>query len=201
MVAGGTPPATPTPTAPSRFITLCSPTSGEVMVSSPRGVFTSMWMPSMPDVNLRGKISEAPRMPKRRVSRDRPRTMPAPAGSSAFPTAARRGLLPPPPAGGLVGVPPRRAPRLLPRRQRLEQTPLGARVLLQRTVEVQVILGEVGEHRHVELGAGHAGERQRARGHFHRGAGDATVAHAREQRLKLHRLRRGLARVHRLIPH
>ena len=107
--------------------------------------------------------------------------MPAPAGSSAFTTAARRGLVPAASASN--------------------RRPLGACVLLQRTVEVQVVLGEVGEHRHVELGAVHARQSQRVRGHFHGRAGDAAVAHARQQRLELHRLRRRLARLHRLIAH
>ena len=56
---------------------------------------------------------------------------------------------------------------------------LARRYCLERAVEVEVVLGEVGEHRHVEGEPVGAREGERVRGHFHRDAPHAAVAHAR----------------------
>ena len=76
--------------------------------------------------------------------------------------------------------------------EQLEQSPLGPAVFLERAVKVEVILGEVGEHRHVELQLVHPVERQRVRGHLHRHAADPGGTHLGQHRLELQRLRRRL---------
>ena len=74
---------------------------------------------------------------------------------------------------------------------RHEQGRLGPEVVLQVRVEVQVILRQVGEHRHVEAGAPDPAQGQRVAGHLHRGGGHPALGHDREQGLQIGRLRGG----------
>ncbi len=77
---------------------MCSPTSGDVIVMGPSGRAISRRMPSMPDSQRVGWSSAGGRRPKvrtrTRASADAARTIVAPAGSSTFTTAARRGFGP-----------------------------------------------------------------------------------------------------------
>ena len=75
--------------------------------------------------------------------------------------------------------------------RRHEQRGLGPEVVLQVGVEVQVILRQVGEHRHVEAGAPDPAQGQRVAGHLHRGGGHPALGHDREQGLQVGRLRGG----------
>ncbi len=93
----------------------------------------------------------------------------------------------------IVRVHHRGAIGLAASRQQGEEPGLGVAVGLERAVEVEVVLGQVGEDGHVELDPVHAGERQGVRGDLHRGAADADAHHARQQRLQLEGLGRGLA--------
>ncbi len=72
-----------------------------------------------------------------------------------------------------------------------EQRGLGPEVVLEVGVEVQVILGQVGEDRHVEAGARDPAEAERVARYLHRGGGDPALGHDREQRLQVGSLRRG----------
>src|SRR5262249_61497592 len=72
-----------------------------------------------------------------------------------------------------------------------EQGGLRGEVLLQVAVEVQVILGQVGEDGHLVGGARHPAERQRVAGHLHRRRGDTAFGHGGEQDLQVGRLRGG----------
>jgi len=87
-----------------------------------------------------------------------------------------------------------------------EQQGLRGVVLLQVAVEVQVVLGQVGEDGHLVEGARHPAQREGVAGHLHRGRGDAAVDHRREEGLEVGRLRggelarRGLPRDPRLHP-
>ena len=79
--------------APRRFITLCSPTSGDTISTGPFDDTTSSRMPSMPDSQRRGRSSACPCRPKvigrTRGSAAAAASIAAPAGSSVFTTAAR----------------------------------------------------------------------------------------------------------------
>jgi hypothetical protein len=68
-------------------------------------------------------------------------------------------------------------------------------------VEVEVVLGEVGEDGHVELDAVHARQREGVGGHLHGRAANPRLHHARQQGLELERLGRGLARGLGLVAH
>ncbi len=91
-----------------------------------------------------------------------------------------------PAAGGVVGV-DHPAARPLGREQRR----LGGLVLLERGVEVQVVLGEVGEGGDVEDQPVDPAQRQRVAADLHRHRGDPPLAHDREQAVQVGSLRRG----------
>jgi hypothetical protein len=78
------------------------------------------------------------------------------------------------------------------RGEQLEEPSLGEPVVLEGAVEVEMILRQVREDRHVERQAVGAREGQRVRRHLHRHAADAAVAHVREHRLQIERLGRRL---------
>src|SRR5206468_12127397 len=77
--------------------------------------------------------------------------------------------------------------------QKLEEPALGAPVLVEGAVEVEVILREVGEDTDVERERVDARERQRVRADLHRHPADPARAHGGQHRLDLERLRRRLA--------
>ena len=95
-------------------------------------------------------------------------------------------------AGRIVGVDHGRARGLRRLGEQLEQPALGEPIALERAVEVQVVLRQIREDRHVERDPVGAREGQRVRRHLHRDAADAAVAHLREHRLEIQRLGRGL---------
>ena len=155
---------------------MCSPMSRESTRTGPRGLVARSWMPPNPD-----------------SYRERPDRVAWPEPEREHPAGERRG-----PGGpdGIVGVQDGGRRGLPPRRQELgEEPPLGDGVLLHRAVEVEVVLGEVREHGHVEGDAVHAVERERVGGHLHRHPAHAGRHHLREQPLQLDRLGRGLTRV------
>ena len=101
--------------------------------------------------------------------------------------------------GRIVGV-DHRCPRGLRRfGEQLEQPPLGEPIALERAVEVEMVLRQIREHRHVEREPLGARERERVRGHLHRHAPHPAVAHVREHRLQIERLRRRLVGRARLV--
>ncbi len=104
-------------------------------------------------------------------------------------------------AGGVVHVHHRGPARLRAGGQPREEPGLRVAIGVDRLVEVEVVLSEVGEDGHVELDAVDAREGQRVRGHLHRHAAHAGLDHPREERLQLERFRRGLSRVLRLRAH
>src|SRR6266508_3292471 len=63
MASGVMPRVTPTPAAARRFITLCSPTSGEAISRWPAGVRTLKRIPSAPEDHRAGRTSARPRIP------------------------------------------------------------------------------------------------------------------------------------------
>ncbi len=75
-----------------------------------------------------------------------------------------------------------------------EQQRLGAAVLLHGTVEVQVVLGEVGKHAHLIAHAVHPVQGQGMGGDLHHHMGAARVPHPGEEPLELKGLRRGSLR-------
>ncbi len=86
-------------------------------------------------------------------------------------------------AVGVVDVDDRRL------RAHLEQQPLGAEVVLHRAVEVEVVLGEVGEEGHLEVDRVAAVQGQRVRGDLHRAGPVSRLQHPPEGRLQVDRLR------------
>ena len=72
-----------------------------------------------------------------------------------------------------------------------EQRRLGAVVVLDVGVEVEVVAAEVEEDRDVEDDAVDAAHHQRVAGDLHRAGLDAALAHHREQRVQVGRLRGG----------
>ena len=82
----------------------------------------------------------------------------------------------------------RRESRPGPRRD--EQTPLGLEVVLHTAVEVEVVLGQVGERRDVEVDPRRAAEGQRMRGDLHHACPITRVEHPPERPLQVDRLRR-----------
>ena len=64
-------------------------------------------------------------------------------------------------------------------------------VVLHVGVEVEVVLGQVGEQRHLEVDRVGAVQRQRVRGDLHRAGPVAALQHPPEGRLQVDRLRRG----------
>ncbi len=73
-------------------------------------------------------------------------------------------------------------------------------VFLHRTVEIQVILGQVGEQRHLEADAVNPLERQRVGGNLHHGMGAARVAHPRKERLQFVGFGGGALGLEHLVP-
>ena len=73
----------------------------------------------------------------------------------------------------------------------VEEGGLGREVVLHVAVEVQVVLGEVGEGADREPRARHPAQGERVARHLHRHVGDAGLTHHREERLQVGRLRRG----------
>ena len=69
---------------------------------------------------------------------------------------------------------------------------LGGKVLLHRVVEVQVVLGEVGEHRHLEVEPVHPVLGQRMGGDLHHHILTARRRHLGQQRLELVGVRGGV---------
>ena len=80
----------------------------------------------------------------------------------------------------------------------LEQDGLGVAVGLHGLVEVQVVLGEIGEDAHGEADAVHPLQKQGVGGGLHHHVGAAGGAHPGEQLLELQGLRRGALRGDRL---
>ena len=78
-----------------------------------------------------------------------------------------------------------------PARERAEQLELGGAIRLERAVELEVLVGEVGEHGGVPGHAEHAVERQRVGGGLDHRGGVARPGHRRERRLQLGRAGRG----------
>ena len=72
-----------------------------------------------------------------------------------------------------------------------EQKRLGLEVVVEGVVVVQVVLGEVRERRHGEVGVPGTAQIERVRAHLHGHHRAARVAHPREQLLQVGRLRRG----------
>ena len=72
-----------------------------------------------------------------------------------------------------------------------EQKRLGLEVVVEGVVVVQVVLGEVRERRHGEVGVPGAAQIERVRAHLHGHHRAAGVAHPREQLLQVGRFRRG----------
>ncbi len=77
----------------------------------------------------------------------------------------------------------------------VEQPPLGQVVGLHVGVEVQVVLGQVGEHLDGERDAVGAAQLQRVRGHLHHARLVAEVAHAHERLLQVDGLAGGAYRL------
>ena len=73
---------------------------------------------------------------------------------------------------------------------RHEQRPLRLEVLLHVAVEVEVVLGQVGEHGDREPDPGGSVEGQRVRGDLHRAGPVARLEHPAKGRLEIDRLRR-----------
>ena len=96
-------------------------------------------------------------------------------------------------AGRIVAVHDGDAARLGRGGQQLEEPALGAAVLVEGAVEVEVILREVGEDADVERERVDARERQRVRADLHRHPANAARTHGGQHRLDLERLRRRLA--------
>ena len=138
------------PTAPSRFITLCSPMSGDASVSRPRGVSTVIRMPASDESCSTARTRAPAPRPKRQDGHVEPRA-PSP------PRPDRRRS-------------PRPCARASASRRGARTAGAWPSVRLERAVEVEVVLGQVGEHRHVEREPVGAGERQRVRRHLHRHA-------------------------------
>ena len=72
-----------------------------------------------------------------------------------------------------------------------EQQRLGVAVVFHGLVEVQMVLGEIGEHAHRKGNAVHPVQRQRVGGYLHHHVGAARVRHLPEQALQFKGLRRG----------
>ncbi len=66
-----------------------------------------------------------------------------------------------------------------------EQRGLGREVVLHVGVEVQVVLGQVGEDGHVVAGTRHPAQGQRVAGHLHGRGGDSALGHRGQQRLQV----------------
>src|SRR2546428_234936 len=96
--------------------------------------------------------------------------------------------------GRVVAVHDGDAPRLRRGGEQLEEPALGAPVLLERPMEVQMVLREVREDADVEGQRVDARERQRVRADLHGHAAHAALAHGGQHRLDLERLRRRLSR-------
>ena len=84
-----------------------------------------------------------------------------------------------------LGAPRRRARGS---RVRYEQPPLGQEVALHGGVEVEVVLGQVGEDRSGEAHAGRAAQLQSVRGDLHRAGALAAIEHRAEVSLQVDRL-------------
>ena len=87
----------------------------------------------------------------------------------------------------VVGVDHGRAPGLRRPGEEFEESALGATVLGQGAMEVEVVLRQVREDRDVEREAVHARERQGVRGHLHGDAADPALAHERQHGAELER--------------
>ncbi len=103
------------------------------------------------------------------------------------------------PARGVVRVHHRRAAGLGRIGEQLEQAPFGARVRLEGSVKIEMVLGEVREHCHVEGQLLHTLEDEGVRGHFEDDAPHAHLEHLGQHGLDVQRFRRGLARLVTLV--
>ena len=72
-----------------------------------------------------------------------------------------------------------------------EQNRLGLPVFLHGLVEIQVILGQIGEYAHLEVNARHPVQHQRMGGNLHHHMGAARLLHLIKQLLQLEGLRGG----------
>jgi hypothetical protein len=171
MASGATPSAHAVAAAPSTFSTCGAPT---------RRDRNGRRVPSR---------SISPRIPERSVSTPRGRTAargPRPDGDGARAEARQQ-----PDARRVVGVHDGHRVGLPALRQVLEEEPrLGGEVLLDVAVEVEMVAGEVGEHRGVEARAGDAVLVERVRGDLDRDVRRARGPHAREEPLERDRVRR-----------
>ncbi len=76
-----------------------------------------------------------------------------------------------------------------------QQHRLGAPVVFERAVDLEVLAGDVGDDSDVVLDPPDAVQLQPAGGRFHHGGPHAGTAHLRQQRLHLGRFERGIAAV------
>ena len=176
MTARSIPSASPTPIAPRRFITLCSPTSGDAISRLPaRRLHVHVNAVHAPSGTAADGSSAPGRRPKVRTGTASPAVIDAPDGSSALITAVRRALA--------------------PAASRRNSRALASAVGVERAVKIEVVLGQVREDGHVELDAVRAVEGERVRRDLH-GRRPATprLDHAREEGLQLERFGRRLAR-------
>ena len=156
MTARSIPSASPTPIAPRRFITLCSPTSGEAISKAPaRRVHVH--------VNPVHARAVLPRTDHRRGAETEGERR------QVEPRHHRR-------SRRIVGIDDRGAPGLGAGGEQAEEARLGIAVGVERHVKVEVVLRQVGEDGDVEFDAVRPVQGQRVGGDFH---GDARHARAR----------------------
>ena len=135
------------------------------------------------DVDARAEDAERRAVRTRTYVGHRPVRVPAPGREGAH---RQRGLARQPPAVLVV-----HADEGEPGPLRREERGLGEVVVLLVGVEVEVVAAEVEEDRDVEDDAVDAAHHQRVAAHLHRAGGHLTLAHHREQRVQVGRLRRG----------
>src|SRR4051812_40297927 len=85
--------------------------------------------------------------------------------------------------------------------EHLEYTPFGSAIILKGLMLIEMLVGDVGQHRDIQVDTVDAPLRQAVTGHLDHRISQAIVHHLRKQRLNLRRTRRSdmQSRIERLI--